>query len=193
MTTGAALLAPSLLASALLAAAASPFAAAAQGLPVTYVTQGAAVFSFAAPEGWTLRTGVDASTEEMPAGVVPAPRVVTLMPDEGDGDMWVGLWSPPAIDDLDAAGAYLDLLKTGVMDAAEVAETREIAVGDRPGRLYVGEGARAGRPLSFSIATVDLGARVAVAAFIGDPGARETHRDALAATLNSIAPAEAGR
>ncbi|SEA53209.1 hypothetical protein [Rubrimonas cliftonensis] len=191
--TSAARLAPALFAPVLFAVAASSSVAVAQGLPVTYVTQGAAIFTFAAPEGWTLRTGVDTSPDEMPEGVVPAPRVVSLMPEAGDGDMWVGLWSPPAIDGLDAAGAYLDALKTGVMDEAEVAETRDIAVGGLPGRLYLGEGARAGRPLSFSIATVDLGARVAVAAFIGDPGAREAHRDALAATLDSIAPAEAGR
>lgn len=182
--------APAKLAAALAAALLVAAPAAAEGTPVTYTAGGDAIFVFDAPDGWTLRTGVDVPPEAMPAGTVPAPRVISLMPGDEDGAMWAGFWSPPGVSTLAEADAYLERLAPTMISDWSGLSQEDARVAGASARIHRGEGARAGRPVHGQFAAVALGGgRIAVAAFIGAPEARAAHEAELSAALGSVAPA----
>jgi hypothetical protein len=165
--------------------------AAAEGTPVAYVAQGEALFGFDVPDGWIMRSGVDVESSAMPAGAVPAPRVISMMPGDGDGAMWAGLWSPPGVATLEDADAYVERLAPTMITAWSAFSEEDARVNGAAARIHRGEGTRGGRNVVGQFAAIALdGGRIAVAAFIGTPEARSANDAALTRTLNSIAAAE---
>jgi hypothetical protein len=151
------------------------------------------LFRFQAPDNWTIRAGADVAKSAMPAGVTPAPRIVSLMPEGGEGSLWIGLWSPPDVSGLDAGVAYVRSLDGRLLEKAEITASRDLSLAAGPGRLFTGKGMRAGAPVVFDIAVVALAnGRVVAAAFVGDAAKRLELDAELSATLASIQP-EGGR
>jgi hypothetical protein len=175
-----------------LAAALAASGAAAE-TPVTYVDDGRALFRFVAPDDWLLRTGFETDPAEMPEGETPAPRILTLEPRAPEGVMWVGLWSPPRLSDIEApeTARYVDGLGARFVAAARITGSRTES-SPVPMRVYSGEGVVRGpqgrrHAVRFDLALAQLsGGRVAVMAFIGEPAMRAAHGAALATVLNSV-------
>lgn len=169
-----------------LAIAAAPVPASA-AVPVIYETQGTAVFRFAVPDNWSLRTGQSTPASAMPAGQDPAPRVVSIVPQDGAEGMWAGLWSPPGISGLDDGLAYVKSLDARLLDTPTVTATRDLSLAGGPARLISGTGSRLGVPVVFDVAVIPLAnGRVAIATFIGSREKRSALDADLSATLASI-------
>ena len=155
--------------------------------PVTYVADGAALFRFAAPDDWTLRTGFETPAAQAPAGEPPAPRILSLMPEAPKGLMWVGLWSPKRLGDIDAAAEWIESLNLGLLEAPRLDRSRGETINGMAVKVYSGSGRAGELPVLFDLALAQLGrGRVAAALFIGEAAAREAHGPALAQVLQSM-------
>lgn len=179
-------------------ATAALLAGAAAAEPLAYVERGRTLFIIDAPSGWTARPGFETDPAAMPEGAVPAPRLLTLMPDAPAGLMWAGFWAPPGLSDIDspAAARFVRTLADDLLSEVTVARSRPERIGGRPARIYSGAGRSAGadgarRAVLFDLALIALPeGRVAAAALIAEPAARDAHGAALGAMLASL---EAGR
>jgi hypothetical protein len=161
---------------------------------VEYVSQGAAIFRFDVPEDWQFRVGPDMPAAEMPEGMSPAPRVISVRPPGEDGVLWTGLWSPPGVQDFGEARDYLRRLGPRLLDDPQVGYTDERSVDGRPARIFSGTGTRTGRAFDFVFAAVQITPdRIAIAAFIGEPGIFDRYEAQLVDLLDSLEPAEAAR
>ena len=155
--------------------------------PVTYVSDGAALFSFEAPDDWALRTGFEAPAASMPEGETPAPRILSLMPEEPAGLMWVGLWSPKRLGDVEEAADWIETLNLGLLEEARLERSRLETINGMRVKVYSGSGRAGELPVLFDLALAQLApGRVAAALFIGEVAAREAHGPALAQVLRSM-------
>ncbi len=162
--------------------------AASAGIEVHYETGGAALFAFDAPDGWTLRTGIEL-TKGAAEGERPMPRVISLLPDAAQPVMWVGLWSPLDVLSVDEAVDYLDGLNLNLLEDPTITGVEDRRINGRAARIVRGEGARDGTPFKFVAVLVQMTPRrVAVAAFIGEPDAQTMHQAALARIVDSLRP-----
>ncbi len=162
--------------------------------PVDYVSQGTPVFRFDVSDDWQYRIGPDVPVSEMPKGTTPAPRVISVRPPGEDGIMWTGLWVPPGVESIADARAYLQRLGPRLLDAPQVGHSDRRSVNGRPAQVFSGTGTRTGRDFDFVFAVVELApGRVAVAAFVGEPGIFDRYEEALVDLLNSVVPLEAGK
>ena len=161
---------------------------------VEYVSQGIPLFRFEVPEDWQFRVGPDVPAAEMPQGLTPAPRVISVRPPGEEGVMWTGLWSPPDVSNFADARTYLRRLGPRLLDEPEVGYRDARSVNGRPARVFSGTGSRMGRAFDFVFAVVQISPdRVAVAAFIGEPGVFDRHKSELVDLLNSVEPLEPAR
>ena len=161
---------------------------------VEYVSQGIPLFRFEVPDDWQFRIGPDVPAAEMPDGLTPAPRVISVRPPGEDGVMWTGLWSPPGVRDFAAARDYLRRLGPRLLEDPEVGYRDARTVNGRPARVFSGTGSRLGRAFDFVFAVVQIAPdRVAIAAFIGEPGIFDRHETALIELLDSVEPLGAAR
>ena len=161
---------------------------------VEYVSQGTPIFRFDVPDDWQFRIGPDVPAAEMPEGITPAPRVISVRPPGEDGVMWTGLWSPPGVEDFAEAREYLRRLGPRLVDGPQVGYRDERSVNGRPARIFSGTGTRMGREFDFVFAAVQIApGRIAVAAFIGEPGIFDRYEAQLVDLLDSVKPAEAVR
>ncbi len=163
------------------------------GVPLIYRDSGTNVFRFEVPDNWTARVGFEVAASAMPAGEVPAPRIVSLMPEEGADRMWTGLWSPPGVVGIDGGAAYAKTLDTKLLDKAAIETTRDVDLPGGKARIWGGSGTRLGQKVVFNVAVVALpDNRVVVGAFVGAPELRDALNDELQAILASIT-SEGGR
>jgi len=161
---------------------------------VEYASQGTPIFRFDVPDDWQFRIGPDVPATEMPEGTSPAPRVISVRPPGEDAVMWTGLWSPPGVEDFAEARDYLRRLGPRLLDAPEVGYRDTRSVGGRAARIFSGTGTRMGRDFDFVFAVVQLAPeRIAIAAFIGEPGIFDRYEPQLVALLDSVEPVEAVR
>jgi hypothetical protein len=161
---------------------------------VEYVSQGAPIFRFDVPDDWQFRIGPDVPAADMPQGTSPAPRVISVRPPGEDGVMWTGLWSPPGVESFADARDYLRRLGPRLMDGPQVGYRNERSVNGRPARIFSGTGTRMGRDFDFVFAVVQIApGRIAVAAFIGEPGIFDRYEAQLVDLLDSLEPVEAVR
>ena len=172
----------------MLAAGALLAALAGQGLAeeVSFVTDGGALFTFDAPEGWLVRDGFE-STRGRPEGVRPEAQLISLLPPEEELIMWTGLWAPPDVRSFAEARAYLGKAVPRLLEAPESTYNDRRTIGGKPARVWSGVGFRDGRDMDFSIAAIQIAReRIALVAFIGEPAAWDRHDATLIAVLNSI-------
>ena len=104
-------------------------------------------------DDWQFRIGPDVPAAEMPDGLTPAPRVISVRPPGEEGVMWTGLWSPPGVRDFAAARDYLRRLGPRLLEDPEVGYRDTRTVNDRPSRVFSGTGSRWGGP-SIRVAVV---------------------------------------
>jgi hypothetical protein len=162
--------------------------------PVEYVSQGVPIFRFEVPDDWQFRMGPEIPATEMPNGLSPAPRVISVRPPGEDGVMWTGLWSPPGVRDFAEARDYLRRLGPRLLDEPEIGYRDQRTVNGHPARVFSGTGSRMGRDFDFVFAVVQIATgRVAIAAFIGEPGIFDRHEAALVELLDSVTPPGATR
>jgi hypothetical protein len=162
-------------------------APAVHGRSIDYVSQGMQLFRFEVPDDWQFRVGAEVPAAEMPAGLTPAPRVISVRPPGEDGVMWTGLWSPPAVRNFAEARDYLRRLGPRLLDRPQVGYSDARTVNGRPARVFSGTGSRAGRAFDFVFAIVQIAPeRVAIAAFIGEPGIFDRHEEALVGLLHTM-------
>lgn len=167
---------------------------AAAGTPVTYTTGGEAIFTFEAPDDWTIRTGFEIAPEQMKDGETPAPRIVSLQPEFVGGAMWAGLWVPPGLTSVDDAQAFVQALGNSMLSEANVVEQRTETIGGAKTAIYSGHGvtAHAGAPkeVAFDLALMQLPGKVAAAAFIGEAEVRRSNAAVLRGILESMRAAQ---
>lgn len=157
------------------------------GPRLVYETGGESLFSIAIADHWMVNVGKETPASEMPDGTEPNPRVISLVPDRPEASLWVGFWSPLGVGSLDDATKYLIGLEGRLLENAKVESRSMLDVAGASGFILRGTGDRYGLQLEFSIAVLDLkGDRVAVFAFIGEPGEREQLQVALSSMLNSV-------
>ena len=108
--------------------------------------------------------------------------------------MWTGLWSPPGVEDFAEARDYLRRLGPRLLDSPQVGYRDARNVNGRPARIFSGTGTRTGRDFDFVFAVVQIAPdRIAVAAFVGEPGIFDRYEAQLVDLLDSVVPAEAAR
>ncbi len=151
--------------------------------PVSYGEGGRALFTVEVPDFWSVRTGgpreIARSEGDAPQLI---PRVLALEPTV-DGDVWMGLMSPPAVTDLAGARAYLGQLGDFLAFEAEVTAPVMRRIAGRPAEVFAGTGRRDGRELQFTVAAIELpGGRVAIVAAVLEAGADP----AFASVLNGV-------
>jgi len=167
--------------------------AASAAIEVRYETGGAQLFAFEAPDGWTVRTGIELE-KGAAEGERPMPRVISLLPGAARPVMWVGLWSPLDVLSVDEAVDYLDGLNLNLLENPVITAVEDRRINGRAARIVRGDGAREGAPFNFVAVLVQMTPRrVAVAAFIGEPDAQTLHQAALARIVESLRPLGAKR
>jgi hypothetical protein len=155
---------------------------------VIYSNAGKSYFEMSLPDDWRLATGFEVAPAEMPEGVAPQPRIISAMP-EDDAPFWTGFWVPDQVPDLNAAVDYLEGLRGYLLEGERVTSARERTVNGMETLVYNGIGIRDDEPMEFVIALLQLpGSGVAIAAFIGEPGAKAAHQANLELMLTSIQP-----
>ena len=108
--------------------------------------------------------------------------------------MWTGLWSPPGVRDFAEARDYLRRLGPRLLDEPEIGYRDQRTVNGRPARIFSGTGSRMGARFDFVFAGVQIAAdRVAIAAFIGEPGIFDRCERGLVELLDSVTPSGATR
>lgn len=157
------------------------------GMPVVYQNAGAELFTVEVPDNWTVRVGEEVAKAAMPAGLDPAPRIVSMMPEGGAGRMWLGFWSPPGVSGLDGGIAYVKSLDQRLLQDAKVTSSRDIGLPAGPARIISGTAKRLGDPVVFDIAVIALpSGRVIVGTFVGEAEIRADLDKQLSETVNSI-------
>jgi len=151
--------------------------------PVSYSEGGRALFTVEVPDFWSVRTGGPREIARPGRDASRSiPRVLALEPTV-DGDVWMGLMSPPAITDLAAARAYLNQLGDFLALEAELDAPVRRRIAGRPAEVFAGTGRRDGRALQFTVAAIELpNERVAVVAAVLEAGADP----AFARVLNGV-------
>ena len=161
---------------------------------VTYEAQGVPLFRFDAPEGWEVNNGFEVPRSAMPDEEVPAPRVIRIRPPGEERVMWTGLWVPWGVENFADARDYLRKLGPRLLYAPEVTYFDRRVINGRPARLFSGDGVREDRNFDFVFVVIQIAPnRVAIAAFVGEPGAFDRHESALSAMLRTIQPVGAAR
>jgi hypothetical protein len=157
------------------------------GVPIIYQDQSIPVFRVDVPDNWAARVGFEVPVAAMPAGTTPAPRIITLAPEDSNGRIWTGLWSPAGVSGLEAGVAYAKALDQKLLDKAEVTASRNLTLPGGEAYLASGTGTRLGEAVVFNIAVIALPTgRVVLAAFVGTEAARTNLEADMQASLNSI-------
>ena len=151
--------------------------------PVSYSEGGRALFTVEVPDFWSVRTGGPREIARPERDTFRSiPRVLALEPTV-DGDVWMGLMSPPAVTDLAGARAYLDQVGDFMALEAEVTAPVTRRIAGRPAEVFAGTGRRDGRALQFTVAAIELpNERVAIVAAVLEAGADP----AFARVLNGV-------
>jgi len=151
--------------------------------PVSYSEGGRDLFTVEVPDFWSVRTGGPREIARPGRDASRSiPRVLALEPTV-DGDVWMGLMSPPAVKDLAGARAYLNQLGDFLALEAEVTAPVTRRIAGRPAEVFAGTGRRDGRALQFTVAAIELpGGRVAIVAAVLEAGADP----AFARVLNGV-------
>ncbi|SLN37558.1 hypothetical protein PSA7680_01816 [Pseudoruegeria aquimaris] len=174
----------SLLCAAVLALGAVPATA---EIMASYETGGRDIFSLRVPDNWVVSAG-GFEARQAPEEVTRVPRVLGLRP-EADRRVWVGFVSPDGVSTTAQAEAYIRSLDLRLVEDPRLGPPRQTTIGGRSTRTYTGTGSRDGRPVSFTIALIDMpGPRMVIGLIVGEEGARGLYRDEINALVRSFRP-----
>lgn len=142
-------------------------------MPLTYVSEGKALFHLSAPDFWQVRSGGPRALT--PPGEEEARlinRVIGFEP-EAEPGVWVGFMSPNGVSTFAQAEEYLRNIGKSVVSDPVLREQSRIRIGGLPAARYAGNGRRDGRAVEFTAVLVDLpGNRVAISLAVIEAGAR---------------------
>lgn len=139
--------------------------------PVTYTDNGKALFSFSAPDFWTVHVGgnralTDSQTEETRT----VSRVIGLQPETEPG-LWVGFISPLNVRTFDDVRDYLTDIGPFLVKDAIVGSRKSRRIAGRAARTISGSGRRDGKAVNFTAVAIDLpGNRMAVSVVVMEAG-----------------------
>ncbi|SMO35403.1 hypothetical protein [Ruegeria faecimaris] len=155
--------------------------------PITYTDEGRALFSFAVPDFWSVRTGgpreVDDTELNDPRAVA---RVMGIKP-VTDDNVWIGFVSPSGVSSIDGGLRYLQDIDKFLVKDPIVSETVATRIGGLPARVIRGTGTRDRRGINFTATVIDLPRdRVAVAVAVLRDGADPGYVDDLNAVFASF-------
>ncbi|MCL6285055.1 hypothetical protein M3P21_16100 [Ruegeria sp. 2012CJ41-6] len=141
-------------------------------MPLTYESDGRALFRLSAPDFWQVRAGgprAIAAPETGEARLIN--RVIGLEP-VADKGVWVGFMSPNGIRTLGQAEDYLSGIGRSLVKDPEVTGRSSITLGGLPAKRITGTGRRDGRAVSFTALLIDLPTnRVAISLAVIESGA----------------------
>ncbi len=159
--------------------------------PITYTDQGRALFSFAVPDFWAVRTGGPREIEDTELGDPRAvARVIGVRP-VTDDSAWMGFVSPAGVASIDGGLRYLQDVDKFLVNDPDVSETVSTRIGGLPARVIRGTGTREGRGVNFTATVIDLPRdRVAVVIAVLRDGADQAYVDDLNAVFASFRSAQ---
>lgn len=139
--------------------------------PVTYTDNGAALFSFKAPDFWTVHVGGNRSlTDEQSAETRTVSRVIGLQP-ETDPRLWVGFISPSGVRTFSDVRDYLTDIGPFLVKDAVVDDRKSRQIAGRDARTVSGSGRRDGKSVNFTAVAIDLpGNRMAISVVVMEAG-----------------------
>ncbi len=148
--------------------------------PVTYTDAGQALFRFAVPDFWALRTGGPREIEDTELGDARAvSRVMGIRP-VTDETVWMGFVSPTGVSDIQGGIRYLEDIDKFLVKEPSITSTSETRIGGLPARVIRGTGHRDGRGVNFTATVIDLPkGRIAIAVAILRDGADPAYVDDL--------------
>ncbi|MEX0309014.1 MAG: hypothetical protein AB3N17_02085 [Tateyamaria sp.] len=155
--------------------------------PITYTDQGRALFSFAVPDFWAVRTGGPREIEDTELGDPRAvARVMGVRP-VTDDNVWMGFVSPAGVASIEGGLRYLEDIDKFLVNDPTVSSTSDTRIGGLPARVIRGTGTRDGRWINFTATVIDLPkGRVAVVVAILRDGADPAYVDDLNAVFASF-------
>lgn len=135
--------------------------------PVTYSDDGKALFSFAVPDFWQLRTGGIRNLTGPVSGEDRAvSRLMGMEPVAEDG-IWMGLISPHRVSSVSEGLTYLSEVGKFLVEDVTLGARNTRRIGGREATTVAGTGVRNGQGVSFTAAVIPLGGqRVAVAVVV---------------------------
>ncbi|MDX1742714.1 MAG: hypothetical protein R3186_03855 [Ruegeria sp.] len=154
---------------------------------VTYTDAGRALFSFAVPDFWAVRTGGPREIEDTELGDLRAvARVMGIRP-VTDDTVWMGFVSPTGVSSIKGGLQYLEDIDKFLVNDPSVSGTADARIGGFPARVIRGTGTRDGRGVNFTASVIDLpNGRVAVVVAILRDGADPAYVDDLNAVFASF-------
>ena len=143
------------------------------------------------PEGLKRDTGgSEEDAAQLEENEQPAPRVITVMPEE-ESVLWFGTWVPYYLHNLDEAQEYLSSLDDFLVDEPVLVKTDDVDLNAMEARYFMGKGKREGKPADFFVMLFQISAEnIGVAIYIGPPATTNAHKDALLGMMKSISPIE---
>ncbi len=159
---------------------------AAADTPVTYTDAGRALFSFAVPDFWVLRTGGPRDIEDTELGDPRAVARVMGFKPVTDESVWMGFVSPAGVTSIQDGLRYLEDIDKFLVNDPTVTSTSDTRIAGLPAKVIRGTGARDGG-VSFTATIIDLPrGRVAIAVTILRNGADPAYVDDLNAVFASF-------
>jgi len=163
-------------------------AASKANVAVTYSSQDQSYFSIEIPDSWQVNVGSDADAAELPEGELASPRVITVMPDDGN-ILWFGTWVPVYLHSLDAAQEYLSSLDGFLVDNPVLRKTDDVNLNDMAARYFTGKGEKEGMPVDFFVMLFEISEEtIGIAIYIGPPDTTNLHLEVLRGMMKSITP-----
>lgn len=124
--------------------------------PVSYTEKGKALFSFDAPDFWTVHVGGPRDLSDPKVNQSRSvSRLIGLQP-ATESKIWVGFISPAGVTDFADAKEYLSEIGPFLVKNAEIEKRTEKVIGGRPARTVSGSGNRDGKAVNFTAIAIDL-------------------------------------
>ena len=139
--------------------------------PVTYTDNGKALFSFKAPDFWTVHVGGTRELTDAKTGEIRSVSRLIGMQPETEKRLWVGFISPFGVRDFAGVRDYLTDIGPFLVKDAVVEDRVSRQIGGRAARTIAGNGKRDGKSVNFTAVAIDLpGNRMAVAVVVMEAG-----------------------
>ncbi|MFC1665578.1 hypothetical protein ACFL17_08130 [Pseudomonadota bacterium] len=159
-----------------------------QAQTVIYNSQaGDPVFSITYPQGWSVDFNFKKPLENKDAP--PPPRVVQSMPDDGSR-IWLGVWLPPYLKDIQDGPKYLESLEQYILTEVKANDPVSQSLNGMPALIIRGSAKKDRDAVEWTIAFFQASRDIVGAAlYVGVVEDKKKHQSELDALIDSIRPA----
>lgn len=159
--------------------------------PVSYTENGKALFSFNAPDFWTMHVGGPRELSDPAINQTRSvSRVIGLQP-ATEPRIWVGFISPSGVKNFADAREYLSEVGPFLVKDSEIDDRADRVIGGRAARTVSGRGKRDGKAVNFTAIAIDLPHdRMAISVVVMEAG---LDQDSLAGVNRMFTSFKAGR